>query len=95
MAIDDKTVKYVADLARIELQSNELEKLSRQLDEILDFIDQLKEADIQGVAPTSHILPLSNIFRADTAGESLSAQDVLQSAPRKQDNFYVVPKVIE
>jgi len=95
MAIDDKTVLYVAHLARIELQPKELEKLSRQLHAILDFIDKLNQADIQGVLPTSHILPLNNVFRKDLAGKSLSSEDVLEDAPRKQDNFYVVPKVIE
>lgn len=95
MAIDDKTVEYVAHLARIELQPKELEKLSRQLHDILDFIDKLNQADIQGVLPTSHILPLNNVFRQDVMGGSLSSEKALENAPCKQDNFYVVPKVIE
>ena len=95
MAIDDKTVLYVSHLARIELQPKELEKLSRQLQGILDFIDKLNSADIQGVSPTSHILAVNNIFREDAAGISLSTEDVLEHAPLKQGDFYLVPKVIE
>ena len=95
MALDDKTVEYVAHLARIKLQPGELEKLSRQLQGILDFIDKLNRADIQGVSPTSHVLAVNNIFREDAAGRSLSVEKVLENAPLKQGNFYVVPKVIE
>jgi len=95
MAIDDLTVGYVAHLARIELQPKELERLSRQLQGILDFIDKLKCADIRGVNPTSHVLAVHNIFRDDTAGLSLPAEDVLENAPQRQGDFYAVPKVIE
>lgn len=95
MSIDNKTVEYVAHLARIELGQQELEKLSRQLHGILDFIDKLKKADIRNVSPTSHILPIRNVSRQDIAADSLPAAKVLENAPRKQGDFYVVPKVIE
>lgn len=95
MAIDKKTVEYVAHLSRIELEPKELEKLSRQLEDIVSFIDQLKEVGIKDITPTSHILPLENVLRADTPGESLSIEQALKNAPRKEGNFFVVPKVIE
>ncbi|MDP2905778.1 MAG: Asp-tRNA(Asn)/Glu-tRNA(Gln) amidotransferase subunit GatC [Candidatus Omnitrophota bacterium] len=95
MALDDKTVEYVARLARIELQPRELEKLSRQLQGILDFIDKLNRADIRGVSPTSHVLAVNNVFREDIGRQSLATEKVLENAPRKQGDFYVVPKVIE
>lgn len=95
MAIDKETVKYVAHLARIELQDKELEKLSRQLDDILGFIDKLKELEIKNISPTSHILPINNVLREDKLRKSLSPDEALMNAPCKEGNFFVVPKVIE
>jgi aspartyl-tRNA(Asn)/glutamyl-tRNA(Gln) amidotransferase subunit C len=95
MAIDKETVKYVAHLARIELQDIELEKLSRQLYDILDFIDKLKKLEIKNISPTSHILPISNVLREDKPCDSLSPAEALMNAPCKQGNLFVVPKVIE
>ena len=95
MEIDEKTVKHTAHLARIELDGKELEKLSKQLHDILDFIDKLKKANVEGIAPTSHILPLSNILRGDSLKSSLTVDEALKNAPNRQGNFFVVPKVIE
>jgi len=95
MAISKETVEYVAHLARIDLQPKELEKLSRQLQDILNFIDTLKKLDIKDIAPTSHILPLSNVLREDAPKESLPSAKALSNAPSPQGNFFGVPKVIE
>jgi len=95
MAISKETVEYVAHLARMELEPKELEKLSHQLKEILDFIDQLKNEDVSNIKPTSHILPISNILRQDLPRPSLAARQALENAPQKEGNFFVVPKVIE
>jgi aspartyl-tRNA(Asn)/glutamyl-tRNA(Gln) amidotransferase subunit C len=95
MALSKETVQYVADLSRITLEPQELEKFSKQLETILEFIDQLKEADISGVAPTSHILPVSSVFREDTPRPCLPVSKTLANAPEKKDNFFVVPRVIE
>ncbi len=95
MAIDKNTVKYVAHLARIELEPKELEKLSGQLQDILGFIDKLKKIEIKDISPTSHILPLNNVLREDNLKESLSSKKALMNAPLKEGNFFVVPKVIE
>lgn len=95
MAIDKETVKYVAKLARIELKPKELEKLSVQLQDILDFIDKLKKLDIKDIKPTSHILPINNVFREDKLKASLLTEKALENAPARERNFFVVPKVIE
>lgn len=95
MSIDKDTVKYVAHLARIELGDNELEKLSGQLHDILDFIDKLTKLNIDGVVPTSHILPINNVLREDTPGKSLPIEKTLSNAPSREANFFSVPKVIE
>jgi len=95
MAITRETVEYVAHLARMELQPKELEKLSQQLQDILDFIDRLKKLNVDGVSPTSHILPISNVLRQDSPEGSMSAEKALSVAPVKEGNFFAVPKVIE
>lgn len=95
MAIDKEIVRHVAHLARIELQTKELEKLSHQLQNIIDFIDQLKSADIKDINPTSHILALSNVFRQDNPKDSLPSEKALMNAPAREGDFFVVPRVIE
>lgn len=95
MAIDRDTIRYVAQLSRIELSPKELDKLSGQLKDILGFIDKLKKVNISQIKPTSHILPLSNVLREDSPGKSLPSEKTLANAPDKEGNFFVVPKVIE
>jgi aspartyl-tRNA(Asn)/glutamyl-tRNA(Gln) amidotransferase subunit C len=95
VAIDKRTVEYTAHLARIELGSRELETISKQLQDILDFIDKLKKADVDGISATSHILPVSNVLREDLVKPSLSADEALKNAPSRQETFFIVPKVIE
>ena len=95
MSIDKKTVEEVAHLARIELQANELEKLSQQLHDILGFIDQLNTLDVENVEPASHILPISNVLREDKPHICLSPDKALDNAPSKDGNFFSVPKIIE
>ena len=95
MAITKETVEYVSHLARIELKPQELEKISRQLQGILDFIDKLTKLNIENIQPTSHILPLNNVLREDVLKESLPPQKTLNNAPGKERSFFVVPKIIE
>ncbi|MCM8796173.1 MAG: Asp-tRNA(Asn)/Glu-tRNA(Gln) amidotransferase subunit GatC [Candidatus Omnitrophica bacterium] len=95
MAIDKEIVKYLAHLSRIKLEPKELEKLSRQLQDIVDFIDKLKKVDISEIEPTSHILPISNVLREDSARTSLPRDKVLENAPQRHGDFFSVPRVIE
>lgn len=95
MAITKETVEYLAHLSRIELQPKELEILSRQLKDILDFIDKLKKLNVEDVSPTTHILPITNILREDNPKESLAIEKVLEDAPQREGNFFGVPKIIE
>lgn len=95
MAIDKEAVKYVAHLGRIELNPQEVDRLSAQLKGILDFIDKLKRVDIKDIKPSSHILPISNILRQDSRRQSLPIEKTLANAPRKEKDFFVVPRVIE
>ncbi len=89
-------IEYVAQLARIDLSKQEKKKLSKQLKDILAYIEKLKELDTDSVEPMSHVLPLQNVFRQDKLGQSLSQNKALENAPSKQgDNFFSVPRIIE
>ncbi len=95
MGIDKKTVEDVAHLARIELEPEELERLSRQLEHILAFIDKLSAINTDNIPPTSHILAINNVLRKDEPRASLPIEKTLSNAPARQGSFFSVPKVIE
>ncbi|MDI6606182.1 MAG: Asp-tRNA(Asn)/Glu-tRNA(Gln) amidotransferase subunit GatC [Candidatus Omnitrophota bacterium] len=95
MQISKEIVEHTARLACIELNSKELEKFARQLHDILDYIDKLKELNLNQVCPTDHILSISNVLREDKPGKSLEVDKALLNAPQRQGSFFVVPKVIE
>jgi len=95
MAISQETIKHLALLARLELKARESHTLASQLEDILDFIDKLKQLDTAKTAPTSHILAINNVLRDDHPGKSLNVSKALENAPQKDGDFFVVPKVIE
>lgn len=93
--VTPEIVKRVAVLARLRLDGEALAQLSAQLDEILQYVQQLQSVKTDGVEPTSHVLPLSNVLRADAPAPSLPQDAVLAIAPAAQPPFVKVPKVIE
>ena len=95
MAITMKDVEYVAKLARLELTKEEKEKYSKQLGDILNYINKLNELDTSAVEPTSHVVAISNVFRQDEVKPSLTNEEVLSNAPKKEKGFFKVKKVIE
>ena len=95
MAISREEVLKAASLARMELDPQEVELFSKQLESILGFIDQLKEADVSGVSPMNHVLDIQNVSRPDNPGVSLDREAVLENAPQKDKGHFQVPKVIE
>ena len=95
MKITMKEVEHVARLARLELTDEEKERMRAQLDSILTYIDKLNELDTSAVEPTSHVLPMMNIFRDDEVRPSLSQEEALANAPDRQDLFFRVPRILE
>lgn len=95
VTIDSKLVKHVAHLARLELDEQELEQFTQQLASILEYMEKLQKLDTTSVEPTSHAMPLKNVFRLDKIRPSLPIEEVLKNAPAKEGNFFKVPKVIE
>ena len=91
----DLDIDYVANLARITLGPAEKEKFSRQLGDILHYVDKLKQVDVSGVEPMAHASPVFNVWAADTARAGLPVEAALHNAPARRDNQVVVPKVVE
>ncbi len=94
MAISIKDVEYVAGLAKLELSEKEKKKFQKELDNIIKYIDQLKEVNTEGIPPTSRVIPMENVLREDEVLKSLSQDEALANAPEKEDGYFKVPKVI-
>jgi aspartyl-tRNA(Asn)/glutamyl-tRNA(Gln) amidotransferase subunit C len=88
-------VEHVAELARLALTAAEKDQLSAQLNSILTYIEKLNELDTRDVEPTSHVLPMSNVFRDDEVRPSLDRTEVLRNAPEESHFFFTVPRIIE
>ena len=94
MALSREEVAALGRLARIELSPEELDHLAPQLDQILEHVAQVSEVAGEDVQPTSHPLPLSNVFRADEVRPCLSAEAALSGAPVAQDGRFRVPRIL-
>ena len=88
-------IDQIAELARLNLKAEEREKLSRDLEKIIGYVDQLGELKTEAVEPTTHVLRIENVFRKDAAVPSRIREEVLKYAPKREGNFFKVPKVIE
>ena len=95
MSSTDFDVKYVANLARVALTPAEEEKLGGQINNILGYIEKLKELDVSNVEPTAHAFPLINVFRQDEVRPGLTNEEALRNAPSKANGLFVVPKIVE
>ncbi|MEX1000360.1 MAG: Asp-tRNA(Asn)/Glu-tRNA(Gln) amidotransferase subunit GatC [Thermodesulfobacteriota bacterium] len=95
MKISKDDVVKVAELARLEVTEEETAIFTEQLGNILEYIEKLNELDTDNVEPTSHVLDISTPLREDKVVKWLSIEEVLQNAPESEDDFFVVPQVIE
>ena len=88
-------VRYIAHLARLELSLDEEEKFTHQLGRILSYVEKLRELDTTNIPPTSHVLPVKNVFREDKLCSSLLPEEALSNAPCRKENYFKVPKVLK
>ena len=95
MEFDKKSLLKLGKLARISISDDKLNNLSQDLNSILEFVDQLKEIETDQVDPTSNSLNQKLEVRDDKVDTKNSTEDVLENAPEKEMDFFVVPKVIE
>jgi aspartyl-tRNA(Asn)/glutamyl-tRNA(Gln) amidotransferase subunit C len=92
--ISDETMEYVGILAKLELSPEEAKAAKKDMEEMLDYIDQLNELDTDGIEPMSHVFPVNNVFREDVVANGDGSADTLANAPSMKDGGFKVPKTI-
>ena len=95
MSVDTATVKRVARLARIAVDDDDAERMTGELNAILGFVEQLNEVDVSGVEPMTSVIPMEMKKRADAVTDGGKADDIVANAPATEENFFLVPKVVE
>jgi aspartyl-tRNA(Asn)/glutamyl-tRNA(Gln) amidotransferase subunit C len=95
MAVDAATVKKIGRLARIRVNDDEVEKYRGELNAILGFVAQLDEVDVAGVVPMTSVTPMQLRRRDDQVTDGGYPEKIVANAPLSEDNFFMVPKVVE
>ena len=95
MSVDTATVRRIADLSRISVEDEEVAHLQSELNAILAFVEQLRGVDVEGVEPMTSVMPMQLKKRNDEVTDGFIADAIVANAPRHEDHFFVVPKVVE
>lgn len=93
--ISKENVKHIAELARLGLTAEEITKYQKELSKILEYIDKLKEVDIEGIEPTSHPFLVKNVMRKDEQAGKRQAAKLLKLAPKTYKGFLKVKSVLK
>ena len=92
--INKEEVKKVAQLARLELNANEINNHAEQLEKILDYITQLEKIDTEDVPCTTRAIEVTNVFRKDEKKNFENSEELLELGPSREEQFFRVPKII-
>jgi len=95
MAVDNKTVRRIGNLARIRIEEDDVDNYVDELNVILGFVEQLNEVDVTGVEPMTSVTPMALRRRQDKVSDGGYADKIIANAPLSEDNFFMVPKVVE
>ncbi len=95
MSVDTATVRRVARLARLKVNEEDVPRLAEELNAILAFVEQLNEVNVDGVAPLTSVVSQKMRMRDDVVSDGGDAKAVTQNAPASEDQFFMVPKVVE
>ncbi len=95
MSVDEKTVRRVARLARIKVANADLPRLADELNVILDFVEQLNEVNVENVEPLTSVVAVNMRLRADVVTDGHFPKAIMQNAAASEDDFFMVPKVVE
>jgi len=95
MTVDLQTVRRIARLARIAVTDEEVPHLQGELNQILAFVEQLGEVDVEGIEPMTSVIPMAMKKRQDVVTDGDYADQILRNAPATEDHFFLVPKVVE
>ncbi len=92
--ITSEDVEHISWLASIKIDDDEKDELVDQFNSILDYFHQLDEVDTEGIEPTYRVVDLSNIFRDDESCKSLSQEQALKNAPRRENGYFKSPRIV-
>lgn len=95
MSVDAETVRRIGRLARIHIDEDQVESYRAELNSILGFVEQLNEVDVEGVEAMTSVMPMSLRRREDKVTDGDQAEKIVANAPLSEDNFFMVPKVVE
>ena len=95
MAVTLDDVRRVAALARLQFSPGDEERLTGELNRILQYMEKLNGLDTEGVEPATHVVPIANAFRDDTPEEFAYVEDLLAQAPDMEERYFKVPRIIE
>lgn len=95
MSVDQNTVKRVARLARLKVKDEDVPRLAGELNAILGFIEQLNEVDVSSVEPLTSVVTMKMKMRKDEVTDGNYPEKIVANAPAKDDDFFMVPKVVE
>jgi aspartyl-tRNA(Asn)/glutamyl-tRNA(Gln) amidotransferase subunit C len=95
MALTPDEVRHVARLARLALTAEEIDRMTQDLEQVLDHVAVLRQAPVEGVAPTYHVYPPADPWRADVVKPGLSREAALQNAPEAREGQIRVPRIVE
>lgn len=95
MSVSNEEVLHIANLSKLYISDEKLEKYTKDLSNVVDLANSLEKVDVNGVNPTNHILDIKNVFRKDEIEVSYKREDILKNAPDAQGGCVSVPKVVE
>ena len=95
MKVSKEDMENVAQLSRLTIPDDEAGMYTEQLSHFLDYVENLKSVNTDGVEPTTYALPIENVFRDDEVKASLPRKAALQNAPEEEDGYFKVPRVLE
>lgn len=95
MSVDRATVRRIARLSRIAITDDEARRLEQELSGILDWVAQLNEIDTSAVEPMTRVAAMKIKMRKDEVTDGFCADDILKNAPKVDDHYFVVPKIVE
>jgi aspartyl-tRNA(Asn)/glutamyl-tRNA(Gln) amidotransferase subunit C len=92
---NDVNVTYLAQLARLDFEKEEVKVFQNQLKQIIEYVRKISEVNVEGIEPMSHVVPMYNVFRKDEVGAELAHEIAMNNAPESRDGLFIVPRIIE
>lgn len=92
--VEKKDIQYIADLANLKIEEEEMDTFTKQIGDILEYFEKLDELDTDEVVPTAYTVPMKNVMREDKVEPSMDREKILSNAPDKKDGQFRVPKII-